>query len=591
MNIKSKWEINDEPPKEFLESFPNLPPLVARLLFYRGLKTQKQIDEFLNPDYSQDIHDPYLFKDMKKTVARIFQAMEKNETITVYGDYDADGVSAAVIMTSLFKAIDYKNFNIFLPHRETDGYGLNKKNVQLLHDQGSKLIITCDCGISNKPEVELANELGLDIIITDHHSIPAELPPAYSIVHPKIADETYPDKNLAGGAVAFKLMQAILKKHAENNQVLANGERHDAFEKWQLDMAAIASVADMVPLLGESRTLTKYGLIVLKKSRRVGMKKLFLESGIVEEDGSFKREVNEETIGFQIGPRINAAGRMDHANVAYNLLVTESPTEAVDLAYRLDQNNKERQEITMALVDASIRQVEKDQLDNPVLFAFGHGWATGIVGLVSGRLKEKYQKPSIVMAENNGEVTGSGRSVEGFNLIENLQEMPELFKKFGGHPMACGFTLTSPQAIEELKAGLIEKFHQKTSGLDMSPKIKIDAEINLEDVNWELYDLLEKFAPFGQANPKPKYLSKDCTVVGVDSMGKDGKHMKLMLHHTTPKIRKTVGWSMCNGGETNWCNTLKIGDKVDVVFEIGINEWNGNRELQLTIVDLKKNKL
>ncbi len=262
------WRVSADPPQTFLDEHPELPPIVARLLYHRNLTTQPAIDEFLNPDYSIHVHDPYLFRDMTKAVERILRAGENGEKITIHGDYDADGVSASVILASLFKILNI-NFDVFLPHRETDGYGLNMNTVDLLHKQGTKIIITCDCGISNAPEIAKANELGMDVIVTDHHSIPAKLPDAYAIIHPKVIGETYPDQTLAGGGVAFKLAQGILRKHKESNELLPNGDKHEAYEKWLLDMVAIASVADMVPLLGESRTLTKYGLIVLNKTRRI----------------------------------------------------------------------------------------------------------------------------------------------------------------------------------------------------------------------------------------------------------------------------------------------------------------------------------
>lgn len=585
---KREWRLLALPPQTFYETHPELPSVVANLLFHRGLTTQEQIDEFLNPDYSKDIHDPFLFRDMAKAVERIFLALEKKETITIHGDYDADGVSASVILSSIFRMLGF-SYDVFLPHRETDGYGLNAKTIDLLASQGTKMIITCDCGISNKPEVEKANALGLDVIITDHHAIPAELPPAYAIIHPKVEGETYPDKGLAGGGVAFKLAQALLKKHQETNEVLPNGQRHEAFEKWLLDMAAIASVADMVPLLGESRTLTKYGLIVLNKTRRMGLQKLLLEARILNEDGTSRREITADTIGYSIAPRINAAGRMNHANVAYNLLITEDPIEATNLAFELNQNNQDRQKMTEDIVGRAIIQVERDQMDKPVLFAEGVGWSIGIVGLIASRLKEKYQKPCIVMVKN-GIISGSGRSVAGFNMIESMQEMPDYFLKFGGHPMACGFTLKDPDLLEPFKLAMIEKFKEKTAEKDMTPILPIDAEISLEDVSWELYDILEKFKPFGQANEKPKYLAKRLTVVKLDPVGQEGKHLRIMVKHKSHKIKKTIGWNLCKDGDdcVNWGKELAIGDTIDMVFEIDVNEWNGNRELQLKIVDLKK---
>ncbi len=430
----------------------------------------------------------------------------------------------------------------------------------------------------------------MDVIVTDHHAIPAVLPPAYAIIHPKIEGETYPDKGLAGGGVAFKLVQGLLRHYREQNIQLLNGQTPDAFEKWLLDMVAIASVADMVPLVGESRTLTKYGLIVLNKTKRIGLQKLLLEARLMDEDGSLKHEIDADTIGFRIAPRINAAGRMNHANVAYNMLATADGTEAVDLAFELNKNNEERQKKTEEYARVAVRQVEESQKESPVLFVYDGDWTTGIVGLIASRIKEKYGRPSIAMCPNNGQITGSGRSVDGFDLIGAMRELPEIFLKFGGHPMAAGFSLVSKESITELKSKLTAKYLEKTNGAICQPTINIDAKLTLEEVNWELYDVLEKFKPFGQGNPKPKYLAEGVTVDKIECIGKEAKHLRLVAHHTTWVMRKILGWSFCNENEdnVNWSKQLKPGDKVDIVFEVGVNEWNGNRELQLTIADLKK---
>lgn len=579
------WKILDPAPQSFLKEHPELPPTAANLLYHRHITTSKKIDEFLNPDYTQDIFDPYLFRDMNKAVERIFKAIENKEKIIVHGDYDADGVSASVILISTLKILGATDIDVFLPHREIDGYGLNKFTVQTLAQQKINLIITCDCGVSNREEVELANQNNIDVIITDHHGIPEKLPPAFAIIHPLLPDETYPDKGLCGGGVAFKLAQALLKKRRPEIQ--------DGWEKWLLDLVAIASVADMVALLGETRTLTKYGLVVLNKTKRIGLQKLLLEARLTQEDGSKKRELDTYNIGFHIAPRLNAAGRMNHANAAYNLLITEDPIEATDLAYQLNQSNMERQKSTEELVKKAVEQVERDQMNAPVLFIIGEGWPTGIIGLIAGKIKDKYYKPTLVMSSHETEIVGSGRSVEGFSLIGNLQEMPEVFHKFGGHPMACGFTLLDKNALEEFKTKLTEKFLAKTAGMDMRPTLAIDAKVNLDDVNWELYDLLSKFEPFGQGNEKPKYLAENLKIHLLEPVGQEGKHLRIMIKTPSNKIRKTIGWSLCNGNGngngngTNWCKKLKPGDMIDVVFEIGVNEWNGNRELQLTIIDLK----
>jgi single-stranded-DNA-specific exonuclease len=525
---------------------------------------------------------------MAKAVDRIFQAQKNNEKITIHGDYDADGVSASVILSTLFRTLDITH-DVFLPHRETDGYGLNSNTVKLLNKQGTKVIITCDCGISNGQEIDEANALGIDVIVTDHHSIPAQMPHAYAIIHPKVPGETYPDQTLAGGGVAFKFAQGILKKHKETNALLPNGDRHDAYEKWLLDMVAIASVADMVPLVGESRTLTKYGLIVLGKTRRIGLQKLLLEARLVNDDGTARKEITADTIGFQIAPRINAAGRMHHANIAYNLLMCTEPTEAVDLAFALNQNNLDRQQVTESMTREAVKQVSAGSPDEPIIFVKGKDWSLGLVGLIASKLKEKYQRPAIAMVDG-ATIAGSCRSIPGFNMIAAMQQMPEFFLKFGGHPMACGFTLRDPSVLPDFATALKKKFIEVMTGKDLAPSINIDAEITLEDINWELYDILDKFKPFGQANEKPKYLATGVTVVGLEPVGADGKHLRIMVKHKTPKIRKTIGWNLCAGNPAgiNWCEELTVGELIDIVFEIDVNEWNGNRELQLTIVDLRK---
>ncbi len=583
------WDIRERPPQSFFDTHPELPETVAYLLYHRGLRDQKAIDEFLNPDYSQDVHDPFLFKDMQKSVERIIRAIEEDEKIVVHGDYDADGVSASTILVSTIKAIGGHHIDVFLPHRETDGYGLNPSTIDYFADQEYNLIITCDCGVSNTVEIAYGNDKGMDTIVTDHHAIPPELPEAFSIIHPGVEDEPYPDKGLCGAGVAFKLAQALLTTHKNNGGTLPNKQTHEAFEKWLLDMVAIASVADMVPLLGESRTLTKYGLIVLNRTKRIGLQKLLLEAKLMQDDGSLKNELDADSIGFKIAPRINAAGRLDHANVAYELMMTKDPIEATDLAFQLDKNNRDRQKLTEKLVTEAIDQIEAGQEELPVLVVRGHGWQTGVVGLIASKLKEQYYKPALAIGINDGEATGSGRSIDGFNLIESMQEIPEHFAKYGGHPMACGFTLTSPEEIEPLQQALVHKFYEKTKDIDIRKKIHIDAELNLNDVTWNLYDVLNQFAPFGKDNEKPLYVANGVEIHSTKSMGKDGTHMRMMAKHGSPKIHKLVGWNLCGKtNKQNWCAILNPGDLVDIVFDIGINEWNGNRELQMTIRDLRK---
>ena len=293
-----KWIIQEAPSVDFIAAHPELPPIVVRLLWNRNMRTQEKIDEFLNPDYSTDIYDPFLFNDMEKAVTLIFDCLENNKKITVHGDYDADGVCAAAVIVTALKKLGAESVGIFLPHRETDGYGLNNRTVQLLKDNGTELIITCDCGISNTEEITLAKSLGLKVIVTDHHAMPATLPPADAIIHPIVPGEKYPDKTLAGGGVAFKLVQALLKRHHEKNPLLADGQTHEGFEKWLLDMVSISTVGDMVPLVGESRTLVSYGLTVLNKTRNIGLKKLMIEAGLFDKNNKSKKIFDTQTNRF-----------------------------------------------------------------------------------------------------------------------------------------------------------------------------------------------------------------------------------------------------------------------------------------------------
>lgn len=580
MPMQKQWIVAEPIPATFRLEHPELPDIVLQLLWNREMRTQRDIDTFLNPDYGRDTHDPFLFRDMERAVERLFQAIATQEKIVIHGDYDADGVSASVILSTTLRALGAVT-DIFLPHRETDGYGLNLQNVEKIAAGGARIIITCDCGISNAAEITRAKELGIDVIITDHHQEPKELPKdALAIIHPKIEGETYPCKTLAGGGVAFKLAQALLKTHAQHVEQLPNGESHAVFEKWLLDMVAISCVADMVPLLGETRTLVKYGLIVLEKTRRVGLQRLMKGAGLLNRDGTLRRTaISAADIGFKIAPRINAAGRMNHASAAFNLLMEEDEERARVMAEEINLNNTARQELTADLTEQARAIIaETKQQQDPLIVIVGHGWSPGIIGLIASRVKDEFYRPVIVLAEKDGSYTGSGRSTSGFNMIHGLQQIPELFVKFGGHPQACGFTLaTDPETLKASLTRIIE-----TQETDHTPTMLVDAEVDLEAVTWDLYDLLERFHPFGIGNPEPCFVARDCEVVHVEPVGVDGKHRRLHVRHRTSMIRKTIGFNCAD-----WCPALAPGDRVDLMFEVSVNEWNGNRELQLKMTDIR----
>ncbi len=570
-----KWKIAELISEEFKNKFPEIDPVVLQLLANRGIKTQEQIDEFLYPDYSQDIHDPFLFLDMEKAVERVFRAVEKNEKIIVHGDYDADGVCSALIMVAVLEAMGAE-VQVYIPHRELEGYGLNMQTVEELGKNGVSLIITTDCGISNRAEIKRAAELGIDVIITDHHAEPPELPEAaFAIIDPHLAREKYPFRELSGAGVAFKFVQAILR--SPKFQVSGFEIDAEAFEKWLLDLVAIATITDIMPLLGENRTLVKYGLLVLNKTQRLGLKKLIESLGLNK-----NKDLDARNVAFQIGPRLNAAGRIDHANQAYELLKTDDENEVDDLVSVLNKTNEGRQSLSERVTAEAKAQIGEDIGEEKFLFALGDGWPVGIVGLVAGKIADSFWRPTFVMTEKEGKIMGSGRSIPEFDIMEALRSTKEFLSHYGGHAGACGFTLKDKKDLKKFKNAVKKLAKKKLDGLELAPTLNIDAEVKLEKINWELFGLLEKFAPFGRANERPRYLGRGLVVENFEGVGTNGNHLRINLSHENGQKKKFIGF--CFG---EWCQKLKAGDKVDVVFEVDVNEWNGNRELQMKIIDLK----
>ncbi|MFA6254626.1 MAG: single-stranded-DNA-specific exonuclease RecJ [Patescibacteria group bacterium] len=567
---EKKWEVRPALTKLDFDHFPEINPIVLQLLFNRGVDSQQKIDEFLNPDYGENLHDPFLFSEMTKAVERILLAVENKEKIVVYGDYDADGVTACALMVELLKNLG-NEADIYIPFRETEGYGLNEEATTELARKGTKLLITVDCGISNKKEIDLLNQKGVDVIVTDHHHEPLEIPTALAVINPNLEKEKYPFKGLTGVGVAFKIAQAIIQKHKD----FKVNQLEEGFEKWLLDLVAIGTIADLQPILGENRVLVKYGLIVLQKTKRLGLLKL------IELMSSNLTQVDERVVGWQIAPRLNAAGRLNHASSAYQLLIIDDLKEAERLAKELNQTNIERQQLTEK-INGEAKTLIGEVKEQKIIIVVGQNWPTGIVGLVAGRITDEFHRPSLVISKYNGEIIGSGRSIPEFNIIEAIEKANKYLSRYGGHAQACGFTIKNEESLEEFIAKMNELAKAELTGKDITPLLKVDLTIKLEDVNWELFDELEKFIPYGEGNPKPIFLASDLTVVEAQTVGQDRKHMRLMVKHTTPIIRKTIGF--CFG---DWCAKLKTGDKVDMVFEVDVNEWNGNRELQLKIVDLK----
>lgn len=586
------WRLKPQTSQEFFNQFPEHSPQALQLLFNRGLQTQEQIDEFFNPDYEQDLHDPFLMLGMEDAVKRILSAVKKGEKITIFSDYDADGVCGGVLLESTLRALGVKELETVIPDRNVEGYGLNCPAIEKVSREGAKLIISVDSGVSDVKEVELANSLGLDVIITDHHQVPEKLPPALVILNPHQKKDEYPFKYLAGAGVAFKLACALLKSF-ENDEgsegQLATPEARRTFEKWLLDLVALATVADCMPLLGENRTLVKYGLYVLAKTRRLGLQELMKAARLSPTFAvdNIKTNLNAYALGFALAPRLNAAARVDHASLAYELLKSETRQEAVEWARRLDQCNRERQKMTEQIIgDVEARIAAQGGVDDIwVIVEADEKWIPGVVGLAASKISDKYHRPSIILNKDPERLRGSARSIENFNLVEALNQCREFLREYGGHPGAAGLTMS-----EEHLAAFREKINriakEKIQEKDLIPVLDVDMEIFPETIKWELFEELERFEPFGEANECPVFMVRNLEIVSLRQVGNGHKHLKLELKSAKlrGKIFKGIGFGLA--GENNL--GLSAGDAVDLAFELIVDEWNGHRSLQLRVIDIKK---
>lgn len=576
--------------------------LVDQLLINRGIDL-KDRKRFLNPRY-EDLHDPFLLNGMKKAVARILQAIENQETIGIFADYDADGIPGAAILANFFRFLKVK-VETYIPSRE-EGYGLNQAGILDLAEKGCKLIITVDLGVTGKKEVEFAKSLAIDVIVTDHHLMQKKMIPesALAIIHPQLSPK-YPFKDLAGGAVAWKLACGLISKLTTNHPsiMLGAGEKLKTLEKWLLDLAAISTVCDIMPLTGENRIIVKYGLQVLTKSKNIGLQEL------MEVAGTDKTKISTYTLGFQIGPRINAPGRLDHAQISYFLLTTRDREEARELAKKLNSINKERQdELEKTTLEAKEKIKKLKLSEKKVIVLSDKNWPEGIIGLVAGRLMEELSRPVIIFKENEDGLKGSARSIEKFHILNALDKVNNLLTSHGGHARAAGLAIRK-ENYDNLYEKLLVMAEKDLTDMDLQPQIKIDTEIGIRkskvrsqnseirgqksDMRFQVSDLrtlvsdLRSIEPFGMGNPRPVFLTKRLAISDIRFMGKDNRHLKLKLTSyplpLTPISAVMFNCSECHKG-------LQKGHIIDIVYTIEENEWQGNKSLQLKILDLKESE-
>lgn len=587
------WKVAGKISDDVVRQFPEQLSVILQLFYNRGLHTQRAIDEFFDAEYSVDVHDPYLFQDMERAVGRIWDAIEKKQKILVYGDYDADGICSSVILYTTLKKLGAEVV-VYIPDRFNEGYGLQEKALaEIIADARIGLVITVDCGVTDVKEVAYLNAHGRDVIIVDHHLVPPVPPAAYAIIDPKREGEPYPFKTLCAAGVTFKVACALLQSEKAKRLEIPKG-----WEKWLLDMVAIASVADMVPLVGENRTFVKYGLIVIRKTQRIGLRTLLcLRPSRAYEHMTFPLPVDAvtaETIAFMIAPRINATSRMDHATVSFELLITEDEDKAQRFAERVEElNNNRRKKIDQILKEAETMIAEEIQASgkHPRIIMIGkEEWVVGVVGLVAGRLTDKYGVPSFVYGKANGNLKGSCRGIEGFNVVEVMRACDEKGKgvliEFGGHAVAGGFAVTA-ENIAKFSA-LIQKEGERALPKTIpAPALFVDAEVAAHEITWELCDLLARFEPYGQGNKKPTLLLKGATVASVRLVGEKEGHLKIMLKAACEdgavKFFGCIGFGLSS--RMQFCD---VGACVDVVFELEANQWNGTKELQLKIKDIRK---
>lgn len=531
-----------------------LGPEPARLLFSRGIKDEDSLSSFLAPSLD-DLHDPYLLHDMDKAVNRIRRAIEQGEFILVYGDYDADGMTSASILKETLEQLGAECL-VYLPNRFTDGYGPNASVYKyFIEQQGISLIVTVDNGVAGHEAIDLAQSMGVDVIVTDHHSLPEVLPDAHAIVHPEHPESDYPFKHLAGCGVAFKLACALL----EEVQVEL------------LDLVAIGTIADMVSLTDENRIMVQYGLEVLRNTQRLGLQELFEIAGISSSD------LTEETVGFQLAPRLNALGRLDDPNPAIELLTGFDDEEVREIALMIQDKNEERKEIVQAIYEEAKSLVDPNK---SVQVLAKEGWNPGVLGIVAGRLLEELGQTVIVLNIEDGRAKGSARSIDAVDIFEALNPHRELFIAFGGHAGAAGMTLEAEQldALSEILENYV-----KDKGIDAKGKntLYLDEELDLESLSLETVKSFERLAPFGMDNQKPVFYIRDFQVENARSMGAGDSHLKL-------KISKgTASFEVVAFGQGSKATEFSQVKQLELAVTLSVNQWNGQTTLQLMMVDAR----
>jgi single-stranded-DNA-specific exonuclease len=568
MSLSAKrWQVTPPAPPSHINHFPHLHPLTVQVLYNRGIVDPADVSAFFNEESGEA--NPFALQGVPAAVTRLRQALRASEPIAVYGDFDADGVTATALLVQVLRALG-GNVQPYIPHRVDEGYGLHKAALTHLVRSGVRVVVTVDCGVRSLEEIAHANRVGLDIIVTDHHSVGDQLPDAVAIVDPKQSDSVYPFSELAGVGIAFKLAQALLRSHRQTPVTM---EPVRLEEEDLLDLVALGTVADLVPLLGENRTLVHKGLERINRMERPGIEALCRQSGLKN------RQIDATTIGYALGPRLNAAGRMGHAKIAYQLLETQYPAEAERLAEELDRLNQERRQLTLETQERARQQVLASANVAPILFAADPDFQSGIVGLVASRLVDEFYCPAVVVEIGQKVSRGSARSIPEFHITHALDQCADLLVRHGGHAAAGGFTVAT-ENLAELTTRLQKLASEQLSNVELVPVLNVDAEAALSQMSWELQRELAQLEPCGYANPQPLFLSRNVSIHSQRTVGTHGKHLKLALSDD-----HRVTWDAIAFRQGEWAG--KLPNRIDIVYHLEINEWRDQRQLQLNVQDIR----
>ncbi len=553
-----RWNLLPPAPVNFLSGL-KLPHLLVQLLYNRGIAGEEELEPFLSGD-TRLCHDPLRLPDMEKAVLRIYRALLSGETIAVYGDYDVDGITATAILVQGLKELGGKMVP-YIPNRLTEGYGLNIPALEELRKKGVSLVITVDTGITAVSEVRDVKGMGLDVIVTDHHTPLAEIPEATAVVNPRRSDSCYPFADLSGAGVAYKLLEAVFR---------SSGRGKTPAEL--TDLVALGTIADVTPLTGENRYLVKQGLRLMNASPRLGLAEMKVIVGL----GT--APLDAEAISWIIAPRLNAAGRLAHAMDAYRLITTTSSAEAQELALKLEEMNCERQQLTSRVLAGAREQILRDGISG-LLMAGDSGYPAGITGLAASRLTEEFYRPVVLVSIGEAVSSGSCRSIPEFNIIMALNSCRHLLSRFGGHSQAAGFSLPTGN-LKEFKDALSRMAETEFSGKELFPSLDIDAEIKLSELGGGTYQLIKRLAPFGRGNAVPAFLSRKVNVVESRCMGSQKEHLRLKLRQNG-MVWDAVAFRQGDAsGDTP--------SYVDVVYNLEVDSWQGRENLRLNIMDFKQ---